>query len=56
MEYDSRTERLPADQQVCALVQDLLPLYIEDEVSGQSRAMIVAHLNECAHCAGDLNI
>jgi len=54
MEYDSRTERLPHDQQVCALVQDLLPLYIEDEVSGQSRAMIVAHLNECAHCAGFL--
>lgn len=38
----------------CALVQDLLPLYLEGEVSQSSRALIIAHLNECAHCAGFL--
>ncbi|MBC8163265.1 MAG: zf-HC2 domain-containing protein [Roseiflexaceae bacterium] len=54
MERDIHTERLDHDAEVCALVQDLLPLYLEDEVSADSRALIVAHLNGCAHCAGFL--
>ena len=54
MDYTPGTERFPRDEDVCALVQDLLPLYLDDEVNPRSRAMIVAHLNECAHCAGFL--
>jgi predicted anti-sigma-YlaC factor YlaD len=53
--YDSSTQRLSAnDPQVCALVQDLLPLYIEGEVSTGSRDLIVEHLARCERCAGFL--
>lgn len=53
MEHDQGTERLGPEPE-CALVQDLLPLYMEGEVRPQSRMLIVAHLNDCAHCAGFL--
>jgi predicted anti-sigma-YlaC factor YlaD len=36
------------------LVQDLLPLYIEGEVSSGSRHFIVEHLGQCQRCAGFL--
>lgn len=36
---------------VCALVQDLLPLYIEQEVSSASREMIANHVAQCERCA-----
>lgn len=51
MEYTPETE---PNRDMCALVQDLLPLYLDDEVSMDSRALIAAHLNECPHCAGFL--
>lgn len=54
MEHNWQTNRLERNEELCALVQDLLPLYLDDEVSSNSRAPIVAHLNECAHCAGFL--
>jgi predicted anti-sigma-YlaC factor YlaD len=38
----------------CAMVQDLLPLYLEGEVSPASREQITAHLASCTHCAGYL--
>lgn len=38
----------------CALVQDLLPLYLEGEVSPGSRDMITEHLAGCERCAGFL--
>lgn len=51
--YESTTTYLRA-QPPCALVQDLLPLYLEGEVSGESRDMIVQHLALCERCAGFL--
>jgi predicted anti-sigma-YlaC factor YlaD len=36
----------------CALVQDLLPLYLEGEVSPGSRDLITEHLAGCERCAG----
>jgi predicted anti-sigma-YlaC factor YlaD len=38
----------------CALVQDLLPLYLEGEVSPGSRDLITEHLAGCDRCAGFL--
>jgi predicted anti-sigma-YlaC factor YlaD len=38
----------------CALIQDTLPLYLEDEVSPDSRSLIIEHLSNCPHCAGYL--
>ena len=38
----------------CALVQDLLPLYLEGEVSSNSRDTIVEHLARCDRCAAFL--
>lgn len=36
----------------CALIQDLLPLYLEGEVSPGSRDLITEHLAGCERCAG----
>ena len=38
----------------CALVQDLLPLYLEGEVSPGSRDTIVEHLARCERCSAFL--
>ena len=43
-----------SDFRPCALVQDLLPLYNEGEVSPDSRELIVDHLAWCERCAGFL--
>lgn len=42
----------PAD---CALVQDLLPLYIDNEVSPESHRRIANHIAHCERCAGYLS-
>lgn len=34
----------------CGVVQDLLPLYVDEVCSGASATMIRAHLEECARC------
>lgn len=54
--YDTTTSRLDhaATPEICALVQDLLPLYLEGEVSPGSRDTIVNHLAHCDRCAGYL--
>ncbi len=61
--YTSATQRIgperiednfaqqPAD---CALVQDLLPLYIDNEVSPESHDRIATHIAQCERCAGYL--
>ena len=38
----------------CALVQDLLPLYIDNEVSPESHVLIADHLQHCERCSGFL--
>jgi predicted anti-sigma-YlaC factor YlaD len=53
--YESTTSRLIQQELgACALVQDLLPLYIESEVSPASRDLIAEHLSQCERCAGFL--
>ncbi len=56
MKYnDIRTRRLGSETQgVCALVQDMLPFYMEDDVSSQSRMFIDEHLETCDRCASFL--
>lgn len=34
----------------CGLIQDLLPLYVEDMASGESKAAVEEHLQECTSC------
>lgn len=38
------------DKQPCELVQDILPLYVEESVSETTRAIVEAHLQECPEC------
>lgn len=53
--YETTTSRLIQQELgACALIQDLLPLYLEGEVSPASRDLIGEHLSRCEHCAGFL--
>jgi hypothetical protein len=53
--YESTTSRLLQQELgACVLIQDLLPLYVEGEVSPGSRDMIVEHVTRCERCAGYL--
>src|SRR5262245_32729712 len=53
--YESTTVQIPHHEfGTCALVQDLLPLYLEGEVSPGSRDTIVEHLARCERCASFL--
>jgi Putative zinc-finger len=53
--YESATTRLVQQELgACALIQDLLPLYMEDEVSPGSRELIAEHLARCERCEGFL--
>ena len=40
----------------CAIVKDLLPLYIEDMVSEETKLFINEHLKECEDCRNELDI
>lgn len=35
---------------ICSVVEDLLPLYLEDMCSDDSKAAIEKHLQECPAC------
>jgi hypothetical protein len=53
--YESTTSRLVQQELgACVLIQDLLPLYVEGEVSPGSRDMIMEHVARCERCAGYL--
>jgi hypothetical protein len=53
--YETTTTRLIQQELgACALIQDLLPLYVEGEVSPGSRDLIVEHVARCERCAGYL--
>src|SRR5436190_5179227 len=53
--YESTTARLLHEELgACVLIQDLLPLYVEGEVSPGSRDMIMEHVARCERCAGYL--
>lgn len=42
---NSLPERIP-----CSVIEDLLPLYIEDEVQEDTKKVVTKHLSECQHC------
>lgn len=47
--------RLPhAEIPGCALVQDLIPLYLDGEVTPESHALMADHLQHCERCSGYL--
>jgi|GEM_PF-1031726 hypothetical protein len=54
--FESSTIQLPQSQEssYCALIQDLLPLYLEGEVNPISRDQIAEHISHCNHCSGFL--
>src|SRR5687768_4451173 len=52
--YESTTSLLQQDLQICTLIQDLLPLYVEGEVTAGSRNTIVQHLSQCERCSAFL--
>lgn len=54
--FESSTIQLPHSQEsgYCALIQDLLPLYLEEEVNPISRELIADHISDCDHCSGFL--
>lgn len=38
----------------CKVIKDLLPLYIDDVCSDESRKLIMEHLSECGDCKSEL--
>lgn len=40
----------------CDVIRDLLPLYAEDLASGDSRAVVEEHLNQCESCRRDMEL
>lgn len=53
--YESTTTRMAqAELGACTLIQDLLPLYLEGEVTPASRELIAEHMARCERCAGFL--
>ena len=57
MPYTGPTQqyRLPhAEIPGCALVQDLIPLYLDGEVTPESHALMADHLQHCERCSGYL--
>jgi hypothetical protein len=53
--YESTTRRISRERPgICALIQDMLPFYLEGDISPESRILIDEHLNECERCASFL--
>ena len=53
--YESTTRRMKSDKPgLCALIQDMLPFYLEGDISPQSRQFVESHLEECERCASFL--
>ena len=53
--YESTTRRIHEEQPgLCALIQDALPFYIENELSPEARAYVDAHVAACDRCASFL--
>jgi len=40
----------------CSIVRDLLPLYVENMVSGESAEYIEEHLKDCDECSAELEL
>lgn len=49
------TQRIPRTEiPGCSLIQDLLPLYLENEVTPESHVLIADHIQRCERCSGYL--
>lgn len=42
------------NKEICDIVKDLLPLYIDDILSDSSRALVEEHIQTCSECRKDL--
>ena len=40
----------------CEVIRDLLPLYVDDVLSPDSRALVEEHLGTCADCADQYHL
>jgi hypothetical protein len=49
-----RTRMPRAEIPGCALVQDLIPLYLDGEVTHESHVLMADHLQQCERCSGYL--
>lgn len=47
-------KRITSEDASCPLIQDLLPLYLDDEVSHESHLLITQHLAGCVQCSSFL--
>ena len=53
--YESATRRIHEEQPgLCALIQDALPFYIDNELSAEARAYVDGHVETCERCASFL--
>ena len=53
--YESTTRRINEEQPgLCALIQDALPFYIDNELSAEARAYVDGHVETCERCASFL--
>jgi hypothetical protein len=51
----TQRQRLPhAEIPGCALIQDLIPLYLDGEVTHESHVLMADHLQHCERCSGYL--
>ena len=39
----------------CNVIKDILPLYVENMVSGETREFVDDHLCECSACTAEFN-
>lgn len=52
---ETQRHRMPhAEISGCALVQDLIPLYLDGEVTPESHVLMADHLQRCERCSGYL--
>ena len=40
----------------CEIIKDILPLYVDDVVSADTRTMVEAHLAECESCKKEAEV
>jgi hypothetical protein len=52
--YEGQTRRIDPPSEICPLIQDLLPFYLERDVAPASRALIERHLPTCPQCSSFL--
>ena len=44
------------NKKICNIVLDLLPIYVEDDVTNDTKEFIEEHIKECSNCKNKLDI